>query len=179
MKSYLLNTQIFSQQGQLNDQDIPFWIFLSLLRSLWLNEQRRQKKIATTPFCMVPLSDNHMNSLQAHISHCCICALISHLSCSKLQQESFIRIHPQLQPAVISLHVLLRAPASTLRSIYWISDSLTHFFLFKGQHFGDILYEQLIHTTTNCYCEGKVCGFRYCLFRVWNKKLHLGETVLR
>lgn len=27
MKSYLLNTLRFSQQGQLNDQDVPFWIF--------------------------------------------------------------------------------------------------------------------------------------------------------
>lgn len=63
--------------------------------------------------------------------------------------------------------------SSVYRSIYWTSDFLTHFFLFNWQHFGDILYEQLIHTTTtNCYCGGKVWGFRCCLFWVWNKKLH-------
>lgn len=37
MKSYL-NTLRFSQQEQHNDQDVPFWIFLSPLQSLWLNE---------------------------------------------------------------------------------------------------------------------------------------------
>lgn len=51
----------FPNRGSSMIKMSPFG-FLSPLESLWLNKQRKQEEISTTPFSMVPLSDTHMNS---------------------------------------------------------------------------------------------------------------------
>lgn len=115
--SYPLNTLSFSNRGNLNDHNFPLWTFSELFRVCGLTstgekQQTLQFPVPWPSLLWKPLLRRQPRELLwTCVSHCCIYALISHLSCSK-QQKRFICIHPQLQSAVISLHALLRAPAA-------------------------------------------------------------------
>lgn len=116
--NYPLNTLSFSNRVNLNDQNFPLWISSEVFRVCGLTSRGEKQQTLQFPVLQPsllwkPLSRRQPRELLwIYISHCCIYVLISHLSCSKLQQKRFICIHPQLQSAVISLHTLLRAPTA-------------------------------------------------------------------
>lgn len=95
-RAHLLNTLSFAQQQQLKWSQFPPPDFLKALQNLWLGVQwvkgRGSKRYNALIHGQACSDRQPRELLWTHVSHCCLYALLNHLSCSKLQLKRFICI---------------------------------------------------------------------------------------